>query len=137
MEENASHWPVHRQTCRSQYSEAMSWHCELRASKHTSAWHLFINKLILRPVTSLRHQGGAKSFLRGAKFFTLCPIDLNYFQNIFPGFLGGFRRHCVPMVTGLLILNTYGSAPSLKLHCCYVRARSNMIRSLIMSYVPD
>jgi len=32
--------------------------------------------------------GGAKSFLRGDKFFTLCPIDLNYFQNIFPG--GGY-----------------------------------------------
>jgi len=48
----------------------------------------------IRPVTSLEHQGGAKSFLRGAHIFTLCPIDLNYVQNIFPGgaiiFLGEF-----------------------------------------------
>jgi len=27
--------------------------------------------------------GGAKSFLKWVKFFTLCPIDLNYVQNIF------------------------------------------------------
>jgi len=28
--------------------------------------------------------GGAKSFLRGPKFFELCPIVLNYVQHIFP-----------------------------------------------------
>ena len=39
--------------------------------------------------------GGAKSFLRGAQIFVLCPIVLNYVQHIFPGvaknFLGGLR----------------------------------------------
>ena len=29
--------------------------------------------------------GGAKSFLRGAQIFELCPIVLNYLQHIFPG----------------------------------------------------
>jgi len=29
--------------------------------------------------------GGAKSFLRGGKFFKLCPIALKYVQHIFPG----------------------------------------------------
>jgi len=29
--------------------------------------------------------GAAKSFLRGAHIFKLCPLLLNYFQHIFPG----------------------------------------------------
>jgi len=33
----------------------------------------------------LRTPAGAKSFLRGAKFFELCPIFLNYVQHVFPG----------------------------------------------------
>jgi len=37
--------------------------------------------------------GWAKSFLRGAQIFVLCPVVLNYVQHIFPrrlkNFLGG------------------------------------------------
>jgi len=43
--------------------------------------------------------GGAKSFLRGAKFFTRCPTDLNCVQNILLGaniFLGGLCPLCHP-----------------------------------------
>jgi len=29
--------------------------------------------------------GGAKGFLKGPKFFKLCPIILNYVQHIFKG----------------------------------------------------
>jgi len=47
--------------------------------------------------------GGAKSFLRGAQIFEVCPILLNYVQHIFPGddtnFLQGANSS---LVTGLV-----------------------------------
>jgi len=53
----------------------------------------------MRPVTSLWHEG-SQSFLKGAKLFTLCPIDLKYVQNIVLGeakiFLGGLRHPALP-----------------------------------------
>jgi len=39
----------------------------------------------LQARNQLGTSGEAKSFLRGAKFFKLCPIFLNYVQHIFPG----------------------------------------------------
>ena len=36
-----------------------------------------------RSVTSLGRQGGRRVFREGPKFFTLCPIDLNYLQKLF------------------------------------------------------
>jgi len=51
-----------------------------------------------RPITSLGHQAGAKSFLRGPKFFKHCPVVLSNVQHISPG-----RRKffCVSHRTGL------------------------------------
>ena len=50
---------------------------------------------------------GAKSFLRGAQFFELCPILLNYVQHIFidgeKKFQGGFSPRA-PLVTGLSLV---------------------------------
>jgi len=37
-----------------------------------------------RPVTSLEHQAGRRVFWVGSKFFKLCPIVLNYVQQISP-----------------------------------------------------
>jgi len=53
------------------------------------------------PVTSLGYQGGRKVFWEGPKFFALCPIDLNYVQNIFLGwgekfYREGFAPPCAP-----------------------------------------
>jgi len=44
----------------------------------------------------------AKSFLRGAKFFKLCPIVSNYVRHIFPGGAKNFPRGFAPLVTSLL-----------------------------------
>jgi len=64
------------------------------------AYHAKYNQARNQLGTSRR----AKSFLRGFKFFTLCPMDLNYVQNIFPGgsknFLG---RAFAPLVPGLIV----------------------------------
>jgi len=67
---------------------------------------------------------GAKSFLRGAQNFSLCPIDLNYVQNIFPGgaknILGGASPPCGPLVTSLITtedLNTLKPIYVNRFHC--------------------
>ena len=58
----------------------------------------------IRPVTSMGHQGWQRVFWKGPKFFKLCPIVFNYAQQIFPG---GAKRFAVkasppsPLVTGL------------------------------------
>jgi len=47
--------------------------------------------------------GGAKSFLRGAQFFYLCPIVFNFVQHIFPGgqtFFYGDLRPLIPPIYG-------------------------------------
>jgi len=63
---------------------------------------------IIRPVTSLGHQEGRRVFRKGPKFFELCPICLNYVQNIFPGgaknFLAGASSP--PLVPGLFIIKS-------------------------------
>ena len=64
------------------------------------------NKYIYQARNQLGIPGVAKSFLRGPKFFKLCPIVFNYAQQIFPGearsFVGG---GFAALVTGLLSIS--------------------------------
>ena len=58
----------------------------------------------IRPVTSLGHQGWRRVFWEGPKFFKLCPIVFNYAQRIFQGGLKGLKirlRPPSPVVTDL------------------------------------
>ena len=59
-------------------------------------------KRVLRARNQLGTPGGAKSFLRGAQIFGLCPIALNHVQHIFPGggekfSRGGFALPALPL----------------------------------------
>jgi len=60
------------------------------AVKSSKIKHL-LSYVFFRPVTSLGHQGWRRvfwwspNFLKGPKFFKLCPIVFNCAQHIFPG----------------------------------------------------
>jgi len=45
--------------------------------------------------------GGRKSFLRETQIFELCPIVLNYIQNIFPR--GSEKSSCAPYLRACLL----------------------------------
>ena len=76
-------WLVHHFLCNSE-------------SPGTSRMFKYFPQLI-RPVTSLGHQGGRRVFWEGRNFFKLCPIVFNYAQHIFPGGAKNFVGRLRPM----------------------------------------
>jgi len=54
--------------------------------------------------------GGRRVFLEGLKFFKLCPIVINFVQNVFPR---GAKKFPAPLFTGML---TWGPIVPQSLH---------------------
>jgi len=60
-----------------------------RRRPYWSQWWLeqwyYSSVFLLDPGPQPAWEGGRRVFWEGLKFFALCPTDLNYVQNIFPG----------------------------------------------------
>ena len=102
-------WPIRCHCASSSYRL-----CKEVFAAHLIAWILYPRWIVSiyrsrhghRPVPSSGHQGGRRVFLEGPKFLTLCPIHLNYVQNIFPWwgrtfFFSRGGRKSPSLVTGL------------------------------------
>ena len=79
---------TNRKTCCSEKGSFFSNRCFTGKTTHCWKSQCIATFMVMprnQARSQLRTAGGEKSFLRGPKFFKLCPMVLNNVQHIFPG----------------------------------------------------